>query len=719
MTQPAIECRGVWKIFGPREREALAAAKRVGLGKEELLERYGCALAVADVSFSVAQGEIFCIMGLSGCGKSTLIRHINRMIEPTAGRVLVRGEVLAGKDARELRSLRAEKLGMVFQNTALFPHRTARDNVSFGLEVRGVDRDTRRRVAGEKLALVQLSGWEDRYPTELSGGMQQRVGLARALAADPDILLMDEPFSALDPLIRRQLQDQFLELSAQVKKTTLFITHDLDEAMRLGDRIAIMKDGRFVQVGTPDEIVAAPADEYVEAFVSGASGLKTARGRGVRRPGALFAATAPPPDEDEMVRKFAKTRWAYYARAFERISRLGIRGLGFNRAAAALGPLWSAARGLWGAFAFGIAGETLGLCLLAKGRVLSGAGVLLGVKAIEGLAADWLYERRFARWRVDKSVPTGIDPVGAAAGGLIAAIVMPLAALHFSGHKIAKDLSEFPATKGLARGAADRIDGTVDWLSIRFEAGFDSITAAVRAVLNFLELVFVGTPWPVIALAFVVAAWRLSGVKTAAFTAAALAYLGFFGFWEMSMSTMSLVAASTLICFVFGTPLGVCYAKSPGARLVMKPTLDVMQTMPSFVYLIPAIAFFSIGKPPGVLATVIFAMPPLIRLTALGIEQVSPTVKEAAVAFGASPSQLLFKVELPLAAASILTGVNQTIMMSLSMVVVAALIGAGGLGYEVLFALQHVEAGRGILAGLAIVLCAMILDRMVQGGPKR
>jgi glycine betaine/proline transport system ATP-binding protein len=284
MSEIEIECRHVWKIFGDRAREAMDAVKREGLGKTEVLERYQCVIGVADATFTVCRGEIFCIMGLSGSGKSTLVRHINRLIEPTAGEILINGEDINQRSQEELRRMRAEKIGMVFQNMALFPHRTVRDNVAFGLEVRKINKETRRAAAEEKLALVQLDGWEDRYPNELSGGMQQRVGLARALAADPAILLMDEPFSALDPLIRRQLQDQFLKLSAIMQKTTLFITHDLDEAIRLGHRIAIMKDGMLVQIGTPEQIVTQPADDYVADFVQGISRLKLVYAHTVMQP---------------------------------------------------------------------------------------------------------------------------------------------------------------------------------------------------------------------------------------------------------------------------------------------------------------------------------------------------------------------------------------------------------------------------------------------------
>ena len=271
--EPVIECRSLWKVFGLKAEEAMRAIRTEGLGKLEVRDRFNCVVGVQDASFSVAQGEIFCIMGLSGSGKSTLIRHVNRLIEPTAGEIVIGGEDINRLPAHALRQLRAKKIGMVFQNMALMPHRTVRDNVVFSLEVRGIDEQTRNEVAARAIDAVDLNGWDAKYPDELSGGMQQRVGLARAIAADPSILLMDEPFSALDPLIRRQLQDQFMALSAEMQKTTLFITHDLDEAIRIGDRIAIMKDGVLVQVGTPEEIVTAPADDYVADFVAGISKL--------------------------------------------------------------------------------------------------------------------------------------------------------------------------------------------------------------------------------------------------------------------------------------------------------------------------------------------------------------------------------------------------------------------------------------------------------------
>jgi glycine betaine/proline transport system ATP-binding protein len=270
----AIELKNVWKVFGARAREAMAAIKEEGLGKDQVLERFGCVVAVADASFTVAAGETFCVMGLSGSGKSTLVRHINRLIEPTAGQIFVDGEEIGALNQAALRAIRGSRIAMVFQNMALMPHRTVRDNVALGLEIRKLPRIKCWEIAERMIDLVKLSGWEDRYPWELSGGMQQRVGLARALATDPTLLLMDEPFSALDPLIRRQLQDFFLDLATRLSKTTIFVTHDLDEAIRVGTRIAIMKDGRIVQIGTPEQVIMRPADDYVADFVRGISRLK-------------------------------------------------------------------------------------------------------------------------------------------------------------------------------------------------------------------------------------------------------------------------------------------------------------------------------------------------------------------------------------------------------------------------------------------------------------
>jgi glycine betaine/proline transport system ATP-binding protein len=261
-----VSCRNVWKVYGPKA-DRIVASPDAALSRKELLEKTGCVAAVRDVSFEVAEGEVFVVMGLSGSGKSTLVRMINRLHDPTSGQVFIDGEDVVKLDDERLRELRRRKISMVFQHFGLFPHRRIVENVAFGLEVQGIEKAERNTKAGEILETVGLGGWGNSYPDELSGGMQQRVGLARALATDPEIMLFDEPFSALDPLIRRDMQDEVLKLQRELKKTMIFITHDLMEALKLGNRIAIMKDGAFVQVGTPEEVVAHPADSYVADFI--------------------------------------------------------------------------------------------------------------------------------------------------------------------------------------------------------------------------------------------------------------------------------------------------------------------------------------------------------------------------------------------------------------------------------------------------------------------
>ncbi|MDA9077135.1 betaine/proline/choline family ABC transporter ATP-binding protein [Candidatus Pelagibacter sp.] len=284
----AIEIKNVWKIFGNNSKEALNAIQNENISKQEALEKYNSVIGVSDVSFNVKKGEIFCVMGLSGSGKSTLVRHINRLLEPTSGQILINNEDVMKFDAKSLQDLRNKKIGMVFQNFALMPHRSVLDNIAMPLEIRGISKNDRLDAANKILDIVELQGWGNKFAHELSGGMQQRVGLARALAADPDVLLMDEPFSALDPLIRRQLQAEFIKLSKQMKKTTVFITHDLDEAVRVGHKIAIMRDGKVIQIGTPEEIVMKPADGYVADFVKGISRLKIVQAKSIMQPVEKF-----------------------------------------------------------------------------------------------------------------------------------------------------------------------------------------------------------------------------------------------------------------------------------------------------------------------------------------------------------------------------------------------------------------------------------------------
>lgn len=285
---PTIEVKDLTKVFGKNDKQTMKLLEQ-GQSKEAILKETGCTVGVNRASFSVEAGEIFVIMGLSGSGKSTLVRLINRLIEPTMGSILIDGEDLAKMDKASLRNVRREKLSMVFQQFALFPHRTILQNAEYGLEIQNVPKSERTKRATEALDLVGLGNYIHQKPSQLSGGMQQRVGLARALANDPKVLLMDEAFSALDPLIRKDMQDQLLDLQATMQKTILFITHDLDEALRLGDRIAIMKDGVIVQIGTPEEILVNPVNTYVERFVEDVDRSKVLTAQNImKRPEAIF-----------------------------------------------------------------------------------------------------------------------------------------------------------------------------------------------------------------------------------------------------------------------------------------------------------------------------------------------------------------------------------------------------------------------------------------------
>ncbi|GHG23518.1 quaternary amine ABC transporter ATP-binding protein [Paracoccus aerius] len=280
---PKLSVRHVFKIFGAGADEALARLRQ-GKGKEEILLETGATVGVQDTSFDVSEGEIFVVMGLSGSGKSTLVRMLNGLVPPTSGEICIDGEDVASCGPDRLQAIRREKIAMVFQHFALFPHWTITENVAYGLKIKGMPAAERRATALQTLEQVGLGAWADALPPQLSGGMQQRVGLARALATGPQILLMDEPFGALDPLIRREMQEELVVLQKTLKKTIIFITHDLNEALLLGDRIAIMRDGRFVQVGAPQEIVANPADDYVAAFVGDIDRGRVFRATDIARP---------------------------------------------------------------------------------------------------------------------------------------------------------------------------------------------------------------------------------------------------------------------------------------------------------------------------------------------------------------------------------------------------------------------------------------------------
>ncbi len=277
-----LAVKNLVKIFGDNPEKALKLLQQ-GIDKKEIHQKTKQTVGVYNVSFEVEEGETFVIMGLSGSGKSTLLRCLNRLIDPTAGQVIIDGEDVTAANEEKLRDIRRKKLGMVFQRFALFPHRTVLENTAFGLEIQGIDPEQRIKQAEAALELVGLKGWEQSMPKQLSGGMQQRVGLARALASDPDILLMDEAFSALDPLIRKEMQDELLAIQSKMNKTIIFVTHDLDEALKIGDRIALMKDGAVVQIGTPEEILTHPANDYVERFVEDVDMTKVLTAEGVMK----------------------------------------------------------------------------------------------------------------------------------------------------------------------------------------------------------------------------------------------------------------------------------------------------------------------------------------------------------------------------------------------------------------------------------------------------
>ena len=275
-----IEIKNIYKIFGPQPDQVLSMVQN-GADKEQVLEETGHTVGLDNVSLSIEEGEIFVCMGLSGSGKSTLIRHINKLIDPTAGQVLVNDVDVLSLDEKEILEFRKKTMSMVFQRFGLFPHKTIIENVAYGLEIQEVPEDKRKEIAQDQIDAVGLQGFENQYPAQLSGGMQQRVGLARALATDPQILLMDEAFSALDPLIRSEMQSQLVDLQSKLKKTIVFITHDLDESLKLGDHIGILNGGRLVQVGRPEDIILNPADDYVKAFVKDVNRSKVLRAKTV------------------------------------------------------------------------------------------------------------------------------------------------------------------------------------------------------------------------------------------------------------------------------------------------------------------------------------------------------------------------------------------------------------------------------------------------------
>ncbi len=490
----------------------------------------------------------------------------------------------------------------------------------------------------------------------------------------------------------------------------------------------------------------------------------------------------PDLDITDSIREFSGSESDYYVRTFAEIQNSTESVNPWNRAAAVLGPIWSAGRGLWTLFWLFAIAEMIALVQIGKGlwgdlgaekrteaanflsradeirtqaAIDAGAGddiepalqiahnlqeaaqaamleaeilgsawwiyllagvVLLGLlRFIQGRYANRLYELQYSAWRVNPKILAGFCWKRVSYATALLLGIVPVTLYRFTVSAPAPWTVDVPANPDVFTAASLWLDGWFDRTADMGEHFFDAIVLATQSVLDAIELALVDAPWPVVALLLVLVAWRVASIRVAIFTAAALFYIGLMGLWEASMISIVMVGAASAFCIAMGIPLGIWFSRSERAYTAARPILDLMQTIPPFVYLIPIIAFFGTGRVPGVIATIIFAMPPVIRLTALGMRQVSPMVKEAATAFGATPRQVLIGVELPLARPAIMTGVNQTILMSLSMVVIASLIGAKGLGQEVLIALQYVAKGQGILAGLAILFCAMMLDRIVQG----
>ena len=347
--------------------------------------------------------------------------------------------------------------------------------------------------------------------------------------------------------------------------------------------------------------------------------------------------------------------------------------------------------------------------------VALGIALLALSKVAQGLLANHALSRRYSTWCADRSVSIRLNALTATVMAVYVGGIYGLSGYRFAAGDVPAWLEMFPASRAWRRTVESMIDRAFQWMTEAWAGLFAGTTNVIRLLLDGMETLLVATPWPVVMSVIVLLAYRMAGARIAVFTAASMGYLGIFGFWEKSMTTVALLGSAAFLCLAAGIPLGIWCARSRRVHALVRPVLDLMQTMPSFVYLIPVIAFFGIGKPPGILATVVFGMPPVVRLTVLGLNGVPRSVREAALAFGASPRWLLLKVDLPLAMPSIMTGINQTILMCLSMVVIASLIGAKGLGEEVLDALTYANEGKGVLAGLAILFCAMVLDRIVQG----
>ncbi|MBH51626.1 MAG: hypothetical protein CL785_00520 [Chloroflexi bacterium] len=694
-----LKARNVWKIFSSQENLDLPK-KLSGLSKAEVQSKYNSVVALQDVSFDVKDGETFVVMGLSGSGKSTLVRCINRLIEPTTGSIFVDDENILDYSEEDLIKFRRKKTSMVFQQFGLLPHRNVLENAAWGLEVQDVPFEEREERAMEVLGLVGLNGWEFYMPSALSGGMQQRVGLARAVASDPEILLMDEPFSALDPLIRRDMQQELIRLQEQMQKTTIFITHDMSEAVKLGTRIAIMREGVIIQTGTPEEIIGNPVDSYVVEFT-----------RDVRPSTVLTVGYVLEHQADQ--------------NSGSKTSGANVEVSAKQTVEEALSQQWSTSEPLSvindsGNFVGVIDREKLlqvafDLPALNNGygvtykpseninndesdtEIISEETTFQGSNAHSKVPSRWLQVLPRPLTSLTKWVWIGLVLI---IGGII-----PFGAI-----------GEVPEVLQTGNSVSKGINVIVDWLVVHGDPIFSVINIVLlRYLLVPLENWLLSLPWWMMMSIVSVLAYRQVGLAFTLVAVVMMFLVVLLGIYDMSMTTLALLIVATLLSVVLGVPSGVLAARSDRYNAFQRPILDMMQTMPSFVYLIPVLMLFGLGKVPAIIATVIYAVPPIIRLTNLGIRQVNVNIVEAAQSFGTTYNQLLFKVQIPLAMPTVMAGLNQTIMMALAMVVIAAIIGSKGLGVEVLNGIARLDVGRGVIGGIGIVVMAIILDRITQG----
>jgi glycine betaine/proline transport system permease protein len=522
--------------------------------------------------------------------------------------------------------------------------------------------------------------------------MQQRVGLARAVASDPEILLMDEPFSALDPLIRRDMQNELLRLQEQMQKTTIFITHDLAEAVKLGTRIAIMRDGAIIQLGTPEEIVSNPIDDYVAEFT-----------RDVRPSTVLTVGYVMDQQDNKPVPSD--------------ISRPEAEIASEQTVDEALSQQW------------GTPGQL---------PVMDESGKLVGVIDRETLLKAAFEQPTPSTTNVVTLHPVTSTKAEDASSSsppntyfqnfdqnltkpLRLLTTMPLwawmATLLLIGTLVpfggVGNVPEFLQVGGRFSGW---VNSAVDWLILNGDPVFSAINIVVlRYLLVPLENWLQGLPWWLVIGLIAIIGYRIVGAVFAGVAVSLMLVVGALGIFELTMSTLALVMVATLLSVAMGVPAGIMAARNDRFDALQRPVLDIMQTMPTFVYLIPVLMLFGLGKVPAIIATVIYAVPPIIRLTNLGIRQVDASTVEAARAFGSTSNQLLFKVQIPLALPTVMAGLNQTIMMALAMVVIAAFIGAKGLGVEVINGIARLDVGRGLIGGIGIVVMAVILDRITQG----